>query len=274
MLTIKHLVYPLSFKNSESITLYKTTSDYVTAFINANPDDDRPVIEMQAFNASGLKPFNNDLINKYDNYRKILEIPRKYINTDEILALNESRIKYFGDCKKVIKLAYDNTKSKGSEIIWNLIRDYKNFRIKKISDVTGEITQLLDALNTEKNIEYCSEVKVDTLLAKLKEINEKFETLYNERDIYEEKNKKKSLDAKKECISSFYKMVEYINSSIIASNTSDYDDLVTKLNSIIEPYNKMARSKRKTKKDDDRPVITFAKKKKVKEKNDPEKKEM
>ena len=30
MLTIKHLVYPLSFKNSESITLYKTTSDHLS----------------------------------------------------------------------------------------------------------------------------------------------------------------------------------------------------------------------------------------------------
>lgn len=273
MLNIIHLVYPGRFTNSELVTFIKTSSDYTTAFINANTDD-RPVIEMQSFDASGLSSFNNDLINKYNTYRKVLEIPRKHINSDQILIQNTIRIKIVGDTKKVIKLAYDNTKSEGSEIIWNLIRDYKNLRKKKMDDVTGEITKLLDALDTDTNKAYYTEIKVSNLIVKLKEANDKFETLYKDRDVYEVSNKKKSSISKKECIASFYTMVEYINSSIIATNTTNYDDLVVKLNSIIEPYNKNARSKKKTKKDDDRPVITFAKKKKVKVENDPEKKEM
>ena len=67
MLNIIHLVYPGRFTNSELVTFIKTSSDYATAFINANTDD-RPVIEMQSFDASGLSSFNNDLINKFFSF--------------------------------------------------------------------------------------------------------------------------------------------------------------------------------------------------------------
>lgn len=273
MQIISHLVYPTKFTNSELVTLFKTTTDYATAFISANTDD-RPVIESQLFDASGLSSFNNDMITKYDTYCKILEIPRKHIDSDEILLQNIIRIKILGDAKKVVKLAYDNTKSEGSKIIWNLIRDYKNLRKKKMYDVTGEITKLLNALDTDSNKSYCTAIKVDTIITKLKEENDKFENLYKGRGVYYKVNKKDSSTAKKDCIDSFYSMVEYINGYIVANRTSNYDDLVIKFNSIIEPYNDSVRSKNKKKKDDDRTVITFAKKKKVKVENDPEKKEM
>lgn len=261
MSNIIHLVYADKFTNSQLVTLFKTVTDYATAFINANTDD-RPVIEVQLFNAGGLSSFNNDLITKYNTYCKVLEIPRKHINSDAILVQNITRIKIVGDIKKVIKLVYDNTKSNESEIIWNLIRDYKNFRKKNLDQVTGEITKLLDVLNTDTNKNYCTALKVNDLLTKLKEENDKFETLYKGRGIDNKVNKKDSRPAKKDCVASFYAMVEYINGYIIANNISDYDDLVTKFNSIIEPYNKSVRSKKKNKKDDDRPVITFVREKK------------
>lgn len=275
MLNIYHLVYPLMLTNSEFVTFLKTSTDYVTAFIEANnnsgDDDDRPVIEMLKSDLSNLTLLNNDLLDKFSVFRKVMEIPRKHIDSDEIILINSNRIKIVGDAKKVVKLAYDNTKSKGSGIVWNIIRDYKNFRLKPMDKITGEITNMLEALDTEENIAYCTEIKVSSLIAKLKEENEKFETLYNGRDVYDERNKKKSIIPKKECIQSFYTMIEYINSTIIANRTDDYDDLVISLNSVIEPNNTYVRNKKKSKKEeDDRPVIEFEKKKKRKVKVEPE----
>lgn len=247
---------------------HELTNTIMKASIKAYEDflpkeDDRPVIESYNDEDNSLQYYLDKLKQTYSSFHRTLERPRKVLESEDITAGNAERIKLIGDMKDVVKVQNHNNPTTASKQMKIRLDIVKNLRTEEMSKVTGYIEKLIHDLNTIQYATMVKELKLETLLAKLTEVENNFEEKYSKRNIIVTNRKNdKTKDAKIECVNAYQELIENTNAAVLRDRTTDYNTLVETLNAIIDPINVEIRSRRK--KNDDRPIIKFAKKKKMK----------
>lgn len=251
MAIIKFLRYASQFRHEEIFTFMKMNIDVFSEFLK---EEDRPEINLLSTDKDLIKTLTDDLISKTDTYSSTLEVPRKFIESNDLIETNKIRIRLLGDIKKLVRMQYDNTPSEAAIILWNLIRIFKNMRSKNLNEVSGIITNLLTDLKSDIYKSHCTTLKLDSLITKLETENNKFIQLYSSRGYKKETTVINSVPSRKECHKSYQALIEYTNSLIVINREdTDLKLLATKLNAIVNPFNDEIRSR--IKKKEDRPEI-------------------
>lgn len=247
MAIINLLMYVKRFRQEEIFTFMKMNIDVYSEFLNK---EERTEINLLSTEKDLIKNYLDNLINRTNTYGSILKVPRKFIESDELSECNKIRVRICGDIKKLIRMQYDNTQSVASIILWNLFRIFKNMRQKNMNEISGIITNLLIDLKSDIYKDHCTTLKLDGMIAKLEDENNKFIRLYSSRGYKKETIVTNSVPSRKECQISYQTLIEYTNSLIVINHdNTDLKLLATKLNAIVNPFNDKIRSRMKKNKD-------------------------
>lgn len=252
MQSINHLVYYHIYKNAVLHEFLKSTIEIYESFLN-DGEGDHPVIESVNASKGNVSNYVSDLKSNYEDLVATLNVPRKFIISQNIIDGNKTCIRLFGDIKRIINVQLNNTKSEASVILNNQIRIYKNLSKMSYEEAASNITVFLKKMNTIEFKPLCTELKINDLLTKLATENQKVETLILERGEEKEKTVYSASPARSKCKTSYYNLIEYTNSMIQYNGSENYDTLTLKLNAIINPMNEASRAHFKKK--DDKPVI-------------------
>lgn len=272
MYEVTHLVQYLSFRVHETHDFNKSIIKAVDNYLDNQGGSDRPEIEMLEAVQNELSNYLGIFKTDNDNLETTLNNPRKSLLSETITSLNSTRNRIFGDLKRMVKIELNELQSEPAIIIYHEIEVIKNLGKKTMDEITSIFSVFINKMKTNEFKIHCTTLKLDSLLKKLEDTNTEFKDLVDKRKSEYDKIIYSSISSRKNCKTSYYNLIDYINSLVMIDKTTNYNELITNLNSLINPMNKEIRSRlNKSKKKEeplDRPEIEIINKKEHTELND------
>lgn len=219
--------------------LYDIAYDF---FLSLNDGGERPgeldlKSDQKALLSEKLSIFKENI----DLYETILNLPRKFVETEEMTTINRLRLLDFSTVKKKIYSTYENDKSNlDAQNLWYLIRIYKYMGRLKIVAIHTNMLKFVADMESDTYKASCTALNITDMITSIKNKNVKFEELLSKRSSNINKNYKSIYPCRK-MSEEYYLMIYDVISSIINLNTTDdYSDFISKINGHTYYYNNMS----------------------------------
>lgn len=272
MYEVSHLVQYLLFRVHETHDFNESIIKAVDNYLNNQGESDRPEIEMLEAVQNELTNYLNIFKTDNNNLETTLNNPRKSLLSETIASLSSTRNRIFGDIKRMVRIELNELQSESAAIIYHEIEVIKNLGQKTMDEVTSILSIFINKMKTDEFKTHCTTLKLDSILKKLEDTNTEFKDLVDKRKSEHDKIIYSSVPFRKKCKTSYYNLIDYINSLVMIDKTTNYNELVTNLNSLINPMNKEIRSRsnksKKKEEPSDKPEIEIINKKEQIELND------
>lgn len=247
--------------NKEVFTFLKLFKEITAEFASKLGYEDGPESEKpdEIYVRSSPKSVLTTSLAKFDTSFKQLEqamnIPRKFVETEEMDNLNKLRLIEFGMIKKIIYGVYSNNKQDlDAQSIWFLIRIYKNLSLLKVSAVNSNLVKFVADMETDTYKSSCETLKINNLIASLKEKNAKFEQLLIKRSTNININYKSVKPFRMACEKDYQNTFNIVSSIVQLDPISDFSLFIEKINGYTSYYNTITsikKTRRRTKKENE-----------------------
>ena len=169
--------------------LYDIAYDF---FLSLNDGGERPgeldlKSDQKALLSEKLSIFKENI----DLYETILNLPRKFVETEEMTTINRLRLLDFSTVKKKIYSTYENDKSNlDAQNLWYLIRIYKYMGRLKIVAIHTNMLKFVADMESDTYKASCTALNITDMITSIKNKNVKFEELLSKRSSNINKNYK------------------------------------------------------------------------------------
>lgn len=228
--------------NKEMFSFLKILYDLIYDFLqnlSGGGEEERPgELAVRSTPQSLLSTILSEFKDNIDLYEKVLNLPRKFIETEEMIKVNRLRLLEFSMIKKNIYSAYQNDKNNSdAQKLWFLIRIYKNMNKLKISAVHTNMLKFITDMESDTYKTNCETLKVTDKIANIKNKNIKFEELLVKRSLSINNNYKSVRPYRKNCEIKYLEIYDTIVSIINLDPYSDYSEFISKINGHTYYYN-------------------------------------
>lgn len=210
-----------------------------------NPDDNPDILNVRSSPKSSLLTSLAEYSANLAYLIKIIDLPRKFIETDEMRKVNQLRLLDFGLMKRTVIIYFKNDPANpDAQKLWHLIRVLKRLNRLKSPSIHTHLCKLVEELEGETYKSSCTALKLTDLVTKLKEKNQKYETLFLQRSILINENYKSVKPYRKICDEGYISLFNTIDILIKLDPNTDYSEFITKMNGNTYYFNNLIQNKK------------------------------